>query len=177
MESHAEEPRRRAEQALRRASAEELVGNRADLQRAAQAAGLSPDEIAEILNSRPELPRPLLPEEQATLNAVLAHRDFDGRDALVAQAHLALVRSYCGCGCATVGLEVDRRTPPALDAHNPIPNSAYVFDANGEAIGGIVILLEGGYLELLEIYWYEDPISPFPPLDRLIVRGEGEELS
>jgi hypothetical protein len=64
--------RGQAEQELRQMPAEELVRNRADLQRNAQAAGLSPDEIAEILNSRPELPRPLLPEEQATLNAILA---------------------------------------------------------------------------------------------------------
>jgi hypothetical protein len=86
------------------------------------------------------------------------------------------VRSYCGCGCATVGLEVDRTTPPALDAHNPIPNSAHVFDADGEPIGGILIFLDDGYLDLLEIYWYEDPISPFPKLDRLTILGEGEEL-
>jgi hypothetical protein len=55
--------------------------------------GLTPNDIGEILNSRPELPRPLLPEERATLKAILTHADFDGRDALAAQARTAQVDS------------------------------------------------------------------------------------
>lgn len=163
-------------QALQDASAADLVANRAELQRAAQEAGLTADDIAEILDARPELPRPLLPEERATLMALLAHADFDGRDALVAQADTALVNSYCGCECATVGLEVDPTTPRAFDAPSPIPNTAYVSDADGQPIGGIVVFLDDGYLSSLEIYWYENPISPFPPLDRLRLEGKGEEV-
>ena len=162
-----DDARRRATQALQDVPAAELVANRAKLQHAAQEAGLTPDDIAEILNARPELPRPLLPEERATLMAILVRGDFDGRDALVAQADSALVNSYCGCGCATVGLEVDRTTPHAFDVPSPISNSAYVSDSDGEPIGGIVVVVDDGYLSSLEIYWYENPISPFPPIDRL----------
>jgi hypothetical protein len=163
-------------QALRDVSAAELAANRAEAQHAAQAAGLTPDDIGEILDARPELPRPLLSEERATLMAILAHADFDGRDALVTQAETAQVNSYCGCGCATVGLEVDRTGSQAPDAPSPIPNTAHVFDADGEPIGGIIVFLDDGYLTKLEIYWYENPISPFPPLHRLILLGEGVAL-
>jgi hypothetical protein len=165
-----DDARRRAVRALRGASAAELAANRAELQEAAQAAGLTPAEIGEILNSRAELPRPLLPEERATLMAILTHADFDGRDALVTQARTAQVDSYCGCGCATVGLEVDRTTPPAVNARSPIPNGAGVFDADGEEVGGIIVFLDDGYLCNLEIYSWDDPIAPFPALHRLSLR-------
>jgi hypothetical protein len=104
------------------------------------------------------------------LMAILTHADFDGRDALVAQAHSARVNSYCGCGCATVGLEVDRATPPALQATSPIPNEAAVLDADGEEVGGIIVFLDDGYLCGLEIYSWDDPIAPFPGLHRLSLR-------
>ena len=157
-------------QALQDVSAAELAANRPELQEAAQAAGLTPDDIGEILNSRPELPRPLLPEERATLMAILTHADFDGRDALVTQALTARIDSYCGCGCATVGLEIDRTIPPALNAQSPIPNEAGVLDADGEEVGGIIVFLDDGYLSSLEIYSWDDPIAPFPALHRLTLR-------
>lgn len=55
------DPEHPAVQALRDTPAPELAARRAELQAAANAAGLGPDEIGEVLNSRPELPRPLLP--------------------------------------------------------------------------------------------------------------------
>src|SRR4051812_48911037 len=98
-------------QALLNTPAPDLAARRAELQAAAQASGLSPDEIGEVLNSRPELPRPLLPEERATLLAVLNYADFEGRDALVEQVDSSRVKWYCGCGCATVNLSVDPAAP------------------------------------------------------------------
>jgi hypothetical protein len=144
-----------------------LAARRAELQAAANAAGLSPDDIGDVLNSRPELPRPLLPEERATLLALLNYRDFAGRDALVEQADSASVDSYCGCGCATVDLTVDPAAPSAAKTYRPIPNEARAVDDNGESIGGVIVFADDGYLSSLEIFWYEQPISPFPPLDRL----------
>ena len=155
--------------ALRETPAPELVARRADLQAAAKAAGLSASDIEAVLNARRELPRPLLADERATLLALLNHADFEGRDALVAQVESVRVDSYCGCGCATVGLVVDRSLPSAPLTYRPIPNEAAVYDPEGEPLGGVIVFADDGYLSNLEIYWYETPISPFPPIDRLQV--------
>jgi hypothetical protein len=156
-----------AVQALLNTPAGELTARRAQLQAAAQAAGLSADDIREVLNSRRELPRPLLPGERAILLAVLNYQDFDGRDELVAQVDAARVDGYCGCGCATVDLTVDPAAPSAPKGYWPIPNEAIVIDAAGEPIGGIIIFVDGGYLLMLQILSDQQPISPLPPLDRL----------
>lgn len=153
--------------ALLNTPASELAARRVELQAAAHTAGLSPEQIGEILNSRAELPRPLLPEERTTLLALLHYGDFKGRDALVEQADAARVDWYCGCGCATVNLTVDPAAPSARRTYRPVPNEATVVDADGEIIGGVIVFADDGYLSNLEIYWYYEPISPFPPLDRL----------
>jgi hypothetical protein len=61
---HGYDPTHPAVLALLNMPAPDLAARRADLQAAAQAAGLSPDQIGRVLNSRPELPRPLLPVER-----------------------------------------------------------------------------------------------------------------
>ena len=79
--------RRRSEaiEALASTPTEELVERRAELQAAAENAGLTPNEIGAVLNARPELPRPLLPIERDTLLAILGYADFEGRDELLAR--------------------------------------------------------------------------------------------
>jgi len=161
------DPAHRAVRALIDTPAPELAARRAELQAAANAAGLGPDEIGELLNSRPELPRPLLSEERAALLALLNYDNFEGRDALLEQVDSARVSWYCGCGCATVNLVVDPEAPSAGRTYRPIPSEANVVNAAGEYIGGVIVFADDGYLSNLEIYWYEEPISPFPPLDRL----------
>lgn len=161
-----------AAEALRDAPAEELAARRAELQADAKAAGLTLHDIQHILDARSELPRPLLPEERAALSAILEYGDFEGRDALIAQAATALVDGYCACGCATVSLHVDRATQAANDVRSPIPNEAEVIGDDGDPIGGMIVFLEDGYLASLEIYSYEEPISPVPPPDRLRLRQE-----
>jgi hypothetical protein len=164
---HGYDPADPAVQALLSTPAAELAARRAELQAAADAAGLSPDQIGQVLNSRPELPRPLLPEERATLLALLNYADFDGRDTLLEQVDSARADWYCGCGCATVTLTVDPAAPSARRTYRPIPNEATVVDLNGEIIGGVIVFADDGYLSNLEIFWYDEPISPFPPLDQL----------
>jgi hypothetical protein len=97
-----------------------------ELQSAATAAGLTPDEVRDVLNARGELPRRLLPEERAVLLAVLNHAPFRGRDELLAQVGAARVASYCGCGCASVGLSVESSAPVADPPGSPLPNDAQV---------------------------------------------------
>lgn len=101
--------------------------------------------------------------------AILTHADFAGRDALVAQARSARADSYCGCGCATIGLDVDRSMQQASGRRSPISNGAGVFNADGDEVGGIIVFVDDGYLSALEIYSWDDPISPLPPLDRLVL--------
>ena len=161
------DPEHPAVQALLNTPAAELAARRKELQVAAHAAGMEVYDIADVLKSRPELPRRLLPEERATLIALLNHADFDGRDALLEQVDTARVDWYCACGCATVNLIVDPQAPSAGKTYRPIPNEADVLDANGENIGGVIVFADEGYLSNLEIYSYEEPISPFPPLERL----------
>jgi hypothetical protein len=168
--------RRRDEaiEALTYTPTEELLERQAELKAAALDAGLTPKEIAQVLNTRPDLPRPLLPIERDTLLAILNHADFEGRDELISQVDAASVDGYCGCGCATVSLVVHSEARQAPTALHELPNSAQVLDAEGEEIGGIIVFLLDGYLSYLEIYDYLDPggISPLPPLDRLVTRRE-----
>jgi hypothetical protein len=56
---------------------------------------------------------------------------------------------------------------PPEKVQGPIPNSPDVLDSSGEIIGGVFVFIDDGYLTSLEISWYGDPISPFPPVDRL----------
>jgi hypothetical protein len=51
--------------------------------------------------------------------------------------------------------------------YRPVPNEAEVLDVNGEYIGGVIVFADDGYLSNLEVFWLWEPISPFPPLDRL----------
>jgi hypothetical protein len=163
-----DDARNQAVEALLGVTAEELVADMARLQAAAEDAGLTPTEVGETLNRRADLPRPLLDSERVALLAILDAQDFPGRDALRAQAASALVDGYCGCGCASVDLRVDDGAPRAVGTPSPIPNGAQVNDAAGEPIGGIIVFLDEGRLSLLEIFAYEDPISPIPPLNRLV---------
>ncbi len=155
--------------ALRDTPAAELTVRRAELQDAAQREGATPEEVAAVLNARPDLPRPLLPDERRTLLTVLQQAEFPGRDALLAQADAASVVGYCGCGCASVQLAVADGPPAATETGSPIPSEATVVDEDGEPIGGILVFLtDDGYLSLLEVYDYGDRISPFPPAERLL---------
>ena len=120
-----------------------------------------------MADRRPDDPRPLRSSERDALLAVLEAADFDGRDALVAQVESARVVARCPCGCATVDLAVDADAPVAPGDASIVPNGAAVLGADGDEIGGVLVLLEGGRLATLEIYSYGDPIPAFPPAARL----------
>src|SRR5207244_2127072 len=59
-------------------------------------------------------------------------------------------------------LSVDPAAPSARKTYRPIPNEAIVVDLNGENTGGVIVFADDGYLSSLEIFWYDEPISPFP---------------
>jgi hypothetical protein len=113
------------------------------------------------------MPRLLSAAERNALVAVLGHADFVGRAALLEQVDTVRVVGCCDCGCATVDLAIADAAPSDAIAC-PIPNEATVLDAHGEAMGGVLVFVRDGHLTQLEVYGYgEEPISPFPPVDRL----------
>jgi hypothetical protein len=149
--------------ALTNTPTEEFLAHRSEI----STAGLTADEINAALAARPDLPRPLLPIERDVLLAILGYADFVGRDQLMEQVESTTVIGYCPCPCATVALQVSPIAARSIGGGYPIRNEAEVLDANGESIGGIIVFTEDGYLSALEIFAWDQAISPLPPLDRL----------
>ncbi len=110
--------------------------------------------------------RPLTEPESLVLSSLLA-LDFTGVAELRCQAVSARVVGTCGCGCASVELEVDRAECAPSSTGRPIAAEATVLDQSGNEIGGIIVFLEAGYLSYLEIYSFYEPIEAFPSRDRL----------
>ena len=114
-------------------------------------------------------PRLLTGPKRDVLIALLTYADFAGRAALLDQVDGARVVGACGCGCATVDLAVGACKQSDSVAY-PIPSEATVVDAQGEAIGGVLVFARDGRLAQLEVYSYADePINPFPAVDRLVL--------
>lgn len=99
--------------------------------------------------------RPLTATEREVLRAVVlagAPEDKPLRASLLAQVEAAQVTGpSCICGCASVGLAVDRAdAPPACIAELSV-------DAiDGEYAAGFRVLLADGYLDDVEFYGYGD---------------------
>lgn len=108
----------------------------------------------------------LSPDVTATLRALL-----DGSDpvssALRAQIPYARVVGRCGCGCATVDLEVDRTAAAQAPSHdNPAVDAGYTEPHSA----GVMVCTEDGYLSLLEIYSVSDELITAWPDPRFIER-------
>jgi hypothetical protein len=111
--------------------------------------------------------RPLTASERGILDLLLT-QDFEGVDALRAQVPHVSVVGRCTCGCATVDLAVDKgRCKPAPSYSRPILSEAQVVDDDKEPLGGVIAFLDDGYLSMLEIYSYGDPIPKWPEKDRV----------
>ena len=111
--------------------------------------------------------RSLSTEERAVLRAVVlagAPDDEPLRAALLAQVEAAQVTGpSCTCGCASVGLDVDRLAAlPARLAEL----SADAID--GEYAVGFRVLLADGYLDDVEFYGYGDTPNTTWPAPGLI---------
>ena len=110
-------------------------------------------------------PRPLTEREAAVLQFLLSV-DAPGVNALRQQASVASVVARCPCGCATISLSVDRslapqssiRRSPAIDTQRPLT------DDLGEA-NDLLLFLDDGWLESVEIVYYGEPPPEFPSPD------------
>ncbi|MFE9429229.1 hypothetical protein ACFYNO_40510 [Kitasatospora sp. NPDC006697] len=111
-----------------------------------------------------------LPREAVVLLEALLREDTPAFRALRAQIPHLRVTGRCGCPCPSIDVAVpDPDAVPPAPAGTATPAAeATVLDAAGEPIGGAMVFVSGGYLSLLEIYfWSDEPITTFPSPDRL----------
>ncbi|MGY1639494.1 hypothetical protein ACI78V_22840 [Geodermatophilus sp. SYSU D00742] len=110
--------------------------------------------------------RPLTSSERALLDALLGHA-FDGVEQLRVQARRVTASPGCTCGCGTLDLHVPD-TVPLSPATGPVPVEGTVVGADGEPVGGVLLVVDGGRLSCLEVY----PLGsePLPLPDPLRVR-------
>ena len=68
-------------------------------------------------------------------------------------------------------VRVSRKAEPAKEVSNPVPGGPVVVDAQGEAVGGLLLWLDSeGYIDALEYWWVSDDILTELP-DPTQVRG------
>lgn len=104
--------------------------------------------------------------EAKLVNAFLAF-DFPGVEQLRAQARSLLVTSGCDCGCGTLNLHPVGDDLPVSDAARPVEITGDIFDANGNAIGGVLLCPFDGLLAILEVYYWVQPQPGLPALDAI----------
>lgn len=154
--------------ALTNVEAQEYPLRAKELFDAANAAGASGDEISSALRARAELPRLLTDREAAAARLTIEMSASEDREALLAQLSSAQVVGYCGCGCATVHLEVPPSQAPRAGVTREVIDTVFVLDTDGEIEGGIIVFTADGYLDSLEVHDFGgEPISPMPPIERL----------
>ncbi len=110
--------------------------------------------------------RPLTDNEQALLNGLLKHADFDGAAALRAQADNVLASVGCSCGCGTIDLH-PQGTPDRVQLTSALPCEGVVYDEHGTVIGGLLAFMDNGLLCALEVYSYREDPLPLPSLQRV----------
>lgn len=109
----------------------------------------------------------LAPEAVALLDALLAG-DGPAHRALRAQIPHLRVTGRCPCPCASIDVDLDRAAVPAAPAAAHPAAEATVLDSDGQPVGGVLVFASAGYLSGLEVYtWQDEPITRFPPPDRL----------
>jgi hypothetical protein len=118
---------------------------------------------------RSDQPSPLLEEERALLDALLAH-DFAGVQALREQAQHVWAKRGCECGCGTIDLVPDGMAVPRSEATSPVPVEGVVYDGDGGEAGGLILFVRDGMLLSLEIYSHSDPL-PLPRLEEVTWRS------
>jgi hypothetical protein len=112
---------------------------------------------------------PLSADERSLLDALLAH-EFPGVRQLREQALHVLAKRGCGCGCGTIEFVSDGASSPRSAVSSPAPVEGLVYDADGDVVGGLILFLQDGTLQSLEIYSYDQPL-PLPPIDQVTWRA------
>ncbi len=116
-------------------------------------------------------PRPLTQGERQLVEAMLAHVGELEASALRLQLDVAEVRSGCPCGCGTI----DFLLPETVPARSPRAGSGVlvegdVLNEDGEAVGGLLLVVGDGRLSDLEVWSVGDPLM-LPPVERACLRA------
>jgi hypothetical protein len=111
-------------------------------------------------------PRALTDGERAVLERLLS-ADFKDAAPYRAQLDAVTVVGRCGCGCATIELDVDRRRvePASFDPNAPF----YAVPVEGHGPRGAWILshVREGYISELEVVPPGNKALKLPPADEL----------
>lgn len=77
-----------------------------------------------------------------------------------------MVTWECTCGCATINLDVDRlKSTAAVGLCSPAIHTNRRAPYDADDFCEVILFLEDGWLSSLELVWYTNPISEFPPRD------------
>jgi hypothetical protein len=136
---------------LLRKSLPSLMRQRANDQKALR-------EAASEISDR-EVRRELTTEERSLLSFVLAKGD-EAAQTYQHQVVSARVVSRCGCGCPTIGLEVDRSLIPGSTTGRVIVDLLGQTPDGGQV--GLLVFADGGFLSELEIYELDPHEKPYP---------------
>jgi hypothetical protein len=91
---------------------------------------------------------------RSLVRTVVEHAPSEVQAPLLAQADTV---EYVDGPVTMMRLRVCGAPAPAHGVANPVPGGAHVFDADGDAIGGLLLWLNGGgYIECLEYWWVTD---------------------
>jgi hypothetical protein len=106
-----------------------------------------------------------LSDDQRALLDFLLTRDFPGRPELARQAQTVMTGgSSCSCGCPSFSLIADRTLPAAdVSYADRMVSDADGADPAGNMVG-VLLFTDGGYLDDVEVFSYED--STFAGLPR-----------
>ncbi|WNB87112.1 hypothetical protein [Cellulomonas sp. ATA003] len=115
------------------------------------------------MDATPADARPLTRAEESVLAALLG-QTFPGVEALRTQTDGLLATPGCTCGCGTVDLHVTRRPGVRRALVVSSDPAAVGFRTEGEP-GTVVLFVQDGLLDRLEILSVDDPLSMPEPAD------------
>lgn len=111
--------------------------------------------------------RPLNVVERSVLELLLS-ADFDGVDALRAQAADVEVVGRCGCGCPSVDLDVAPSARLAVGLTSRlVPSELEILPVGEEPPGQVILFIDGGRLSYLEYVYFGDVPTDWPESRRL----------
>jgi len=101
--------------------------------------------------------RPISDREIDVLRAWLDHDVPGAADLRLQLTEETRVRRSCDCGCASIGFEHEE-TEPGVSAFGV---HAEIVDADGQSIGGMVLLTKNGRLHDVDIHsWFDEFAFP-----------------
>jgi hypothetical protein len=111
--------------------------------------------------------RKMTETESEVMHAWLSH-DVPNAHTLRDQlAHVRVERS-CICGCGSIGfIHPPSSIAADLEGIYAFEVEATAYDSEGQATGGLILILRDGFLSDVDVFALVTDFIPFPPLERL----------